>query len=48
VTRALSEAKCDHRYEDALRETNDWLQHVTSKEKELRALCTYGNAAGVS
>ena len=38
VTSALHQAKQDHRYEDALLETNELLTHVTAKEDELRAL----------
>ena len=45
VIAAFHQARCDHRYEDAMRETTDLLQHITVKEKELLAL---RNVAGGS
>jgi hypothetical protein len=37
VISAFHQAQCDHRYEDAFRETTDLLQHTAIKEKELLA-----------
>jgi hypothetical protein len=42
VISALQQAKCDHRFEDAQRETKDLLRHVAAKAKELRARADVG------
>lgn len=44
VISALQQAKCDHRFDDAQRETKDLLRHVAVKVKELRALAHPGDA----
>ena len=45
VISTLQQAKRDHRYEDALRETTDLLQHTAVKELELRQRSCAGEAA---